>query len=150
MKMRKLVPLVLLAVGSLFLLTSCDALLDAIFPSNVINLDVAVVATTHADFTLSNAFVNVQIVGPGVADSVNASWSSYDGSYVHYYFTFIKLKNDAFTVYATYYGPITAPSGDPATLYLGPSNEPLQTVLLPYENPNDLTGHLVDIRAYVP
>ena len=31
MKIRKILPLVLLAVGSVFLLSSCDAMLDAIF-----------------------------------------------------------------------------------------------------------------------
>ena len=46
MKMRKLLPLVLLAVGALFLLSSCDAMLDAIFPSNQIYVDVEVSGRT--------------------------------------------------------------------------------------------------------
>jgi hypothetical protein len=33
MKMRKLLPVIILAVGSLFVLSGCDAMLDAIFPN---------------------------------------------------------------------------------------------------------------------
>ena len=36
MKIRKILPLVLLALASVFLLSSCDALLDAIFSNNTI------------------------------------------------------------------------------------------------------------------
>ena len=41
MKMRKILPLVLLAVGSVFLLSSCDAMLDAIFSNNTVNVYVS-------------------------------------------------------------------------------------------------------------
>ncbi len=40
MRTRKLVLLVLLAVGATFLLSSCDALLDAIYANNTINVTV--------------------------------------------------------------------------------------------------------------
>ena len=41
MRIRKILPVLLLAVGSLFLLTSCDALLDAIFSNNTITVYVS-------------------------------------------------------------------------------------------------------------
>ncbi len=44
MKMRKILPLVILAVGALVLLSGCDAMLDAIFPTAQITVDAAVTA----------------------------------------------------------------------------------------------------------
>ncbi len=38
MRVKKLIPLILLAVGALFLLSSCDQILDALYANNTINV----------------------------------------------------------------------------------------------------------------
>ena len=42
MRAKKLLPLILLAVGALFLLSSCDAILDAIYANNTLDVTVDV------------------------------------------------------------------------------------------------------------
>ena len=68
MKTRKILPLVLIVVGAAFLLSSCDAMLDAIYPSNQISVDVAVRGTIgyHPDFALPGRYVQLQLTGSGV------------------------------------------------------------------------------------
>lgn len=148
MKMRKLLPLVLLAVGSLFLLSSCDAMLDAIFPSNVINIDVWVQASTHADFLAGGSYENVTLMDSNLAVVANVSqyYSSYDGFYVHYYFSFAKLNNGTYYLTTTYIGQFTgihATNGnvyDSSGYFLGSS------LTFPDRTLGDSSGHTANIR----
>ena len=108
MKTRKLLPLIILAVGAVLALSSCDAMLDAIFRTNQITVDVAVNGTigNHPDFALPGRYVNLLLTGPGVSASADATWNSYDGIYAHYYFTFTDLPDGFFALDATYVGNI--------------------------------------------
>ena len=63
MKMRKILPLVILAVTAFFLLSGCDALLDAIFSKDQITVDVAVYTPSHSDYAVGG-YVVVQIWNP--------------------------------------------------------------------------------------
>src|SRR5208337_1378585 len=111
MKMRKLLLLVFLAVGVLFLLSGCDAMLDAIFPSNQIYVDVEVSA---ADFPLDWAGTYYHGYYPGSVTlylyDVNANsttvatgaWTSVDYNYIHFPFVFTRLKNDVYQLTAVY------------------------------------------------
>jgi hypothetical protein len=103
MKMRKLLPLVLLAIGAIFLLSSCDALLDAIYPNNSLTIDVAV-STAHVDWAVpgSYAFIDVYDSAGNLA-TLSAPFSSYDLNYAYTSVNFPKLKNDTYTVYAFYH-----------------------------------------------
>lgn len=106
MKMRKLLPLVLLAIGSIFLLSSCDALLDAIYANNTITVTV-LVSTVDYPGTAQNpsSYVVVTLSGASGGRS-SASYSQYtSGVYAYYYPpSFIKQPNGNFIVTATYYG----------------------------------------------
>jgi len=105
MRIRKILPLVLLAVGTLFMLTSCDKLLDFIFASNTINVDTQVYApnyptwaTSYVTATLNGASGSSYSAGPTYA-------STLDGAlYAHYTFSFPKLSNDTYTLTLVYSG----------------------------------------------
>ncbi len=75
MKIKKLLPLVLLAVAAVLMLSSCDAMLDAIFPTNQIIVDVAVDALTHTDYASSP--VTVVLSGPSPA-TASKHFDGYD------------------------------------------------------------------------
>lgn len=105
MKIKKLLPLVLLAVGALFLLSSCDALLDAIYPNNNLTVNVAVVQSTHTDWALSGSYIYVLVYdSAGNAATLSSGISSYDLANAYGSVSFPKLKNDTYTIYAYYHG----------------------------------------------
>jgi len=134
MKTRKLLPLIILAVAAVLALSSCDALLDGIFPSNQISVDVAVNTTSghHTDF-LTGGYVSLQLTGPGVSSSASAYYGSWDGLYAHYYFTFTDLRDGGYNLSATYVGSLS--SGTSAF------------ITMPVEDPSnpDSTGKSVSI-----
>ncbi|MGD0725260.1 MAG: hypothetical protein ABSB63_06820 [Spirochaetia bacterium] len=111
MKTKKLLPLVLLAVAAVLMLSSCDAMLDAIFPTNQIIVDVAVDALPghHLDFATSP--VTVVLSGPTPATGTKY-FDGYDiYNYAHYTFSFTNLKDGFYTINAYYYGAIPASAG---------------------------------------
>jgi hypothetical protein len=160
MKTRKILPLVLLAVGSLFLLSSCDAMLDAIFQNNQVTVDVAVsYARAYNDwFYGTNSQVSCTIFdGSGNPTTSTGSWTSLDGFAVHYNFTFTKLKNDTYSFAALYRGYTFGPAGNDGNLYDGTYGSttfiPLLTspfLTMPYKNPGDSTGHSMSVKLWVP
>jgi hypothetical protein len=91
----------------MFMLSSCDQILDAIYhPSNQIKVEVAVDTTTHPDFNLG--YVHLQLSGPGVSAWEKATWSgSESGGYAYYDFTFTKLPDGTFNFAATYFGRLS-------------------------------------------
>jgi len=155
MKMRKLLPLVLVAVGALFLLSGCDAMLDAIFPSNQIYVDVEV---SKADFPVdwgavyhlgaSPGTVTLQLLDVNSAGVTTATetWTNVDLSYIHFPFVFTKLKDDTFQLIATYtslfYGQHSI------SVFYDPSGIPLTSISMPYHNSGDATGHSVNLYMY--
>ena len=149
MKVRKMRPLLILAVGAVVLLSSCNALLDAIYPPNTIYLDVAVNVSTHTDYLISsanaqlhdNSYGNLLVSSVDAAASRHNRWSG--SGYVHYYFTFARLDNDTYTVTATYNS--SAGTGTPPTNYI-----PTNNFTFPYSNSGGSGGHSITMRAYVP
>jgi len=161
MKIKKLLPLVLLAVAAVLMLSSCDAMLDAIFPTNQMTVDVAVSKNTipaaafYADWYNAYYFNNnpstvaltLTDITAGTSTTRVRSWSGADGIYVNYIFTFLNLKDHVYSLSAYYnsysnsisYGPVT-------TIWDG--NIPMSAVQLPYKNSSDSTGHLVDLQMY--
>jgi hypothetical protein len=111
MKLKKILPLVLIVAGAMFMLSSCDAMLDAIYPSNQILLDVTVLKSFNPDYYDGRAFVSAQIVGTtGVAASASEFYNAWDGVNPHYIYKFYKLSNDTYQVNAQYFGPSSGPS----------------------------------------
>jgi len=109
MKIKKLLPLVLIAVAAVLMLSSCDALLDAIFPTNQIFVDVAVDATSHSDYDSSS--VTVVLSGPS-SGSDTAYWDGYFDSYgyAHYYVNLTGLKDGTYEI-DVFYNPTFGPAG---------------------------------------
>ncbi len=158
MKPRRLLPLIYVAAGALFLLSGCDAMLDAIFPSNQITVDVAVSRTSYyndwyAAFVYGSypGSVTLYMYDNGNPTAVTATWSSADANYVHYTFTFIKLKDHAFSFEAFYvsgHGSVPGYTGrfyDPSGYYF---DFPI-AITMPFHNSHDSTGHLVDLYMYI-
>jgi hypothetical protein len=152
MKMRKLLPLILLAVGSLFLLSGCDAMLDAIFQNDVINLDVWVLGSTHADFTIGSSYENLQVMDSSftVIQNVNQYYSSYDGMYIHYYFTVNRLKDGTYYLTTYYNGPITGYRGSSSNIYDSNGNYVGGFITFPDKSLGDSSGHTANIRMLAP
>ena len=155
MKIKKLLPLVLLAVTAVLMLSSCDAMLDAIFPSNQISVDVMVSKNTNGAFyndwlhgydstvtlTLYDATTNVSSTQVG-------SWTDIDSVYVHYVFTFLKLKDHVYSLTALYSSATAGPPpfGPVNVFYDG--NYQLFAVQMPYRTGGDSTGHSAYFQMY--
>jgi hypothetical protein len=130
-KMRKILPLVLLVIASVFMLSSCDALLDAIFANNTINVQVSAYIPYYAFFPAYDT-VTVYITGPTNV-TVNASYTGNDGYYMYWYVSVPKLSNGTYNVYSLYshpFGnntgshlslsyPVSLPVGNSHTAYVG-------------------------------
>jgi hypothetical protein len=152
MKTRKILPLILLAVGSLFLLSSCDAMLDAIFQNNQIYVDVEISGANYPlDWTAAYRFgaypgsvtLSLYDVTTGSTTTSTGSWTSADINYVHFPFTFTKLKGDTFTLTATFTSAHYFPTYQ--TLFYDPSGLPMSSISMPYKNSGDSTGHSVSL-----
>ena len=107
MRIRKILPLALLAVGALFMLTSCDAILDGLFPASSLTVYVHVPASYYTDYATATMKVEViststgasYVAGP-VAELVTDAYG-----YVNYSFSFPKLSTGNYNVISTYNGP---------------------------------------------
>jgi len=104
MKMRRLLPLVLLAIGAIFLLSSCDALLDAIYANNTITPTVLI---PGGDIGAINPSSYVMVTLSGASGGTSSAYfSNYTyGGYAFYYpASFTKQPNGNYTLTATFYG----------------------------------------------
>jgi hypothetical protein len=106
MRIRKILPLALLAVGALFMLTSCDAMLDAIFPANSLTVYVQVPASYYLDYATATMKVEVTstagttyVAGPVTELALDSLGN------VNYSFSFPSLSNGTYYVVSTYDGP---------------------------------------------
>ncbi len=104
MRAKKLLPLILLAVGALFLLSSCDAILDAIYANNTLDVTVDV---SHFDTGYANpsSYVEVTLTGASGASSTANANTIYTGNYSTFDVPFSKLPNgNLHDNDVTYYG----------------------------------------------
>jgi hypothetical protein len=108
MKIRKILPLLLLAFGSVFLLSSCDALLDAIFSNNNINVYISSYIPGRG-FYPGYDTMTVVLTGPYSA-SVSTHYEGDDGLYMYWSISIPKLPDGSYSVYVVYthpYGIVT-------------------------------------------
>ena len=109
MKIRKLIPLAILAVVAVVALSSCDAMLDAIFSKNQITVDVQVATSSYpVNYDYYNgygAYVTATITdSSGKTASQNTYYySSANSSTIDYNFTFPNLSDGTYTISSTYY-----------------------------------------------
>lgn len=115
MKIRRIVLLVLLAAGSVFLLSSCDAMLDAIFSNDTITVYVSayipgwgtpVVGHPGAYYLTSDTdTMSVSIVGPKNA-TATANYTGNDGYYMYWSVAVPQLSDGTYSVQVTYVHPL--------------------------------------------
>jgi hypothetical protein len=147
MKTRRILPLVLLAVVALFALSSCDQMLDAIFSSNQITVNVRVDGLVFTDYYYPGSYVQVVLSGSDGSTYTSGQSAVYTVdslSYVHYSFTFPKLPSVTYTLAATYHGSyygnyyrysFTDPSGPP----------PVTSITMPYKSGGSSSSVVVDV-----
>ena len=149
MKMRKILPLVILAVGALFLLSGCDALLDAIFAKNQISVDVQVSNAYYNDwyYGAGSVTLNFYDLSTGSTTTVVSGRTGYDYTSSHFVFTFTKLEADTFAITAFYNSAYYA---DPASnnVFYDPSGAGHTSIAMPFTNSGDSTGHSIDLTMY--
>jgi uncharacterized protein YceK len=151
MKTRKLLPLVVLAVGALFLLSGCDALLDAIFPTNQIQVQVSAYKNSGPDYLADwgfqyNSIVTLTLydITDGSQTTTVTSWDGIDSNYLYFNFTYTSLKDHTYTLTAMYH---SASSGFnySQTFFSDPHGLLMNAISLPYRNSGDSTGRSVNL-----
>jgi len=136
MKIMRRLPLALIATGIVVLLSSCNAMLDTIYPTRqIISVDV--------ELTFPSAYVNVQLLdssaNPLSSVAANAPSSVDAHGIYHYYFQFTKLKNATYGLLTYAQG-----TGRPATYYFyDPANYYTFSVSVPYYQSSDITDLVV-------
>jgi len=112
MKIRRIILLVLLAAGSVFLLSSCDAMLDAIFSNNTITVYVAAYIPNNGLLVGPNTYllssgtdiVSVSVAGPkDVAGT--ATYTGNDRYYMYWSLDVPQLSDGSYSVTVTYHHP---------------------------------------------
>ena len=96
MKIRKMLPLALLALCAVFLLSSCDAMLDAIFSNNTITVYVSTNMFPYGAYYSSDS-VTVTVSGPTFA-TATARHTGYSGWYDYWEVSVPKLSDGTYTV----------------------------------------------------
>jgi hypothetical protein len=137
MRVKKLLPLILLAIGALFLLSSCDAILDALYANNTITVT-AYVITTHPGATSYYSSVTVNLSGAsGATVSAGYSGSIYHDTvngfnYAIYYFSPIKrLPNGNYNMTSSYYDGVTT-SIFSTTYFYDQNENPYTSISMPF------------------
>ena len=152
MKIRRIILLVLLAAGSVFLLSSCDAMLDAIFSNNTITVDVSALIPTYCavigpnTYYLSLGTDIVTVSATGAKDfTATATYTGNDYNYMYWSVDVPQLSDGTYLVTATYHHPygrgasapfdytwtqsVSLPSGSSHSVNL---SFPFSTTIYPY------------------
>jgi len=103
MRVKKLLPLILLAVGAVFLLSSCDAILDAIYANNTVNVTVDV-SSSNIGYANTKSYVWVGLSGASTATQTVGASTINIGLDSLFYPTFNKQPNGNYTITVYYYG----------------------------------------------
>jgi len=152
MKIKKLLPLILIAMAAVLALSSCDAMLDAIFPTNQISVDVMVSRLTFPkDWQFgypSTVTLTLTDQTSGVSTTQVGSWTDIDSNYVHYVFTFLKLGDHVYTMKAYYYSYFFNATYGPNFDFFDGSVDLIGGVRMPYRTGHDSTGHSADFQMY--
>ena len=150
MKIKKLLPLVLLAVTAVLMLSSCDAMLDAIFPTNQISVDVMVIRLNYPNdwyYGYPSTVTLTLFDNTAVTYSTQVgSWTDIDSNFVHYVFTFTNLKDHNYSMTAAYHSYSYVSPLPTSTFY--DDNLQLLTVQMPHRTGHDSTGHSAEFQMY--
>ena len=137
MRAKKILPFVLLAFGALFLLSSCDAILDALYANNTINVTAYVSVATHPGATSPYSTVTVALGGAS-GGTASAGWSgSYNsnGYAIYYLPSMPKLPNGNYTITSTFYNGYLESTIATSTFY-DQNGIPYMSAPLPFNGAN--------------
>jgi len=137
-----------------FLLAGCGQLMNLIYPSNVISVDVRVAASAHADWSSPGSTATVALTSDsGQVFTQTAPSSGFDGAWAHFLLSVPRLPNQKYTIVTSY---TSGTSG--RTFYASPAPDdffdPLGTELNLIQMPYTMSGassntHAVLVTAYV-
>ena len=141
----------LMTAGLALVLTGCSQVMNLIYPSNAISVDVRVLASSHPDWSQPGSSVTVSASSDaGQSFSQTAASATYDGTYAHFLVTLTKLPNQKYTLVTSY----TSASG--STFYASPapddffdsSGTELNLIQMPYaQGTNPYSVHSVNLTA---
>lgn len=142
MRIRKILPLALLAIGTTFALTSCDKLLDAIFPTNTIYVTVQAPIVKYTGYQVGGAVTVILTSYGGTTYQAGPAPYSYPDIYgnANYTFSFAKLPNDTYTLQAYYLGyyyngvATVYGYGPTQTAFYDPLNTYTNAITMPYSH----------------
>jgi hypothetical protein len=108
MRAKKILPFVLLAIGALFLLSSCDAILDALYANNTINVTAYVlIGGRYLGAQSPDSTVTVTLGGASGA-TVSAEYSGNSYPYAMYVLPSVtKLPNGNYNISSYFYDAVT-------------------------------------------
>jgi hypothetical protein len=146
--------LVLPAVSLALVLTGCGQLMNVIYPSNAIAVDVRVLTSTHADWAQPGSTVSVSATSDaGQTFSQTATSGSFDGTYAHFQVTLTKLPNQKYTLVTSYTSGASgstyyaSPAPDD---FFDPSGTELNMIQMPYASGTlSSNGHSISLTAYI-
>jgi hypothetical protein len=145
---------VLLPVAGLaIVLSGCGQLMNIIYPSNAMSVDVRVLAENHPDWSQQGSSVTVTVTSDaGQTFNQTSSEGTFDGTYAHFLVTLTKLPNQTYTLVTSY----TSASGrtyyaTPAPEdFLDPAGTRLNMIQMPYASGTlSSNGHSITLTAII-
>lgn len=135
-------------------LSGCSQVLNLIYPSNAISMDVRVLASSHPDWSQPGSSVTVAASSDaGQAFSQTATTATYDGTYAHFQVVLTKLPNQRYTLVTSYTSGSSgstfyaSPAPDD---FFDPSGTELNLIQMPYaQGVNPYSVHSVSLTAYI-
>ncbi len=142
------------AAALVIVLTGCGQLMNVIYPSNAISVDVRVLAVSHPDWGRPGSGVTVSLSSDaGQIFTQTTATATFDGTYAHFLVALTKLPNQRYTLVTSY---TSGPSGSvfyasPAPDdFFDPSGTELNLIQMPYTQEASPSGvHSVNLTAYV-
>jgi hypothetical protein len=149
-KLSFLLPVVSLAL----LMTGCGQLMNIIYPSNAMTVDVRVLAENHPDWAQDGSVVTVSVTSDaGQTFSQTSSAGVFDGTYAHFTVTITKLPNQTYTLVTSYTsgssGRVYYASPAPED-FLDPTGTRLNMIQMPYASGTLASnGHSITLSANI-
>jgi hypothetical protein len=152
-RVRKLI--VLLPVAGLALvLSGCGQLMNIIYPSNAMTVDVHVLAENHPDWSARGSSVTVTVTSDaGQTFSQTDGTATFDGTYAHFTVTITKLPNQTYTLVTSYTSGTSGRTyyASPAPEdFLDPTGTRLNMIQMPYASGALASnGHSIALTAII-
>lgn|GEM_PF-6278355 len=145
--------LMLSAAGLVLVLTGCGQLMNVIYPSNAIAVDVRVMASAHPDWARPGSVTTVTATSDaGQSFTQSAVSGSFDGTYAHFLVVLTKLPNQRYTLVTSYTGAdgstyYASPAPDD---FFDPTGTELNLIQMPYASGTlSSNGHSISLTAYI-